>query len=177
MTRILLLRPSTTPRLILFSGRQYEAMPSQWRSIIAANFTYARLCALVPPPRFHLLRYYGVLSAHASLRAEVVPKKAVVPPAQLPLFDESAQQSPSAKAHAEKTAEPSRHPWSWLLRRVFALDVMVCVPSVPTSRETASPRYLCTDGRRMVWVRLFCDSGKPSRYRSLDPPEMSIGDG
>jgi len=26
-------------------------------------------------------------------------------------------------------------------------------------------------------VRLFCDSGKPSRYRSLDPPEMSIGDG
>ena len=23
-------------------------------------------------------------------------------------------------------------------------------PSVPTSRETASPRYLCTDGRRMV---------------------------
>jgi len=92
----------------------------------------ARLCALVPPPRFHLLRYFGVLSAHASLRAEVVPKKAVVPvapPAQLPLFDESAQPSAkasAAKSTAEKTAEPSRHPWPWLLKRVFAVDIMVC---------------------------------------------------
>ena len=75
----------------------------------------ARLCALVPPPRFHLLRYLGVLSAHASLRAEVVPGKAVeppttptTPPMQLPLLDESAQQPLSAKATAEKTAEPSR---------------------------------------------------------------------
>ena len=73
-----------------------------------------------------------MLSAHASLRAEVVPKKAdvlVAPPAQLPLFDESAP--PSAKARAakttaEKTAEPSRHPWIWLLQRVFAVDIMVC---------------------------------------------------
>jgi len=79
-----------------------------------------------------LLRYYGVLSAHASLRAEVVPKKAVVPlaaPAQLPLFDESAPPSAkasAAKTNAEKTAEPSRHPWSWLLKRVFALEIMVC---------------------------------------------------
>jgi len=99
----------------------------------------ARLCALVPTarrseatstwPRFHLLRYYGVLSAHASLRAEVVPKKAVVPvvpPAQLPLFEESGHSPLSAKAAEPKTAEPSRHPWSWLLRRVFALDVLVC---------------------------------------------------
>ena len=90
----------------------------------------ARLCALVPPPRFHLLRYLGVLSAHASLRAEVVPGKAVgpptTPPTQLPLLDESAQQPLSAKATAEKTAEPSRHPWSWLLKRVFAVDILVC---------------------------------------------------
>jgi len=84
----------------------------------------ARLCALVPPLRFHLLRYYGVLSAHASLRAEVVPKKTVVPvapPVQLPLFDERAPPSAkasAAKTTAEKTAEPSRHPWSWLLKRV-----------------------------------------------------------
>jgi len=79
-------------------------------------------------PRFRSLSYYSVLSAHASLRAEVVPKKAIVPVAlflQLPLFDESAP--PSAKASAAKTTEePSRHPWSWLLKRVFALDIMVC---------------------------------------------------
>ena len=61
-----------------------------------------------------------------------MPKKAVVPvapPAQLPLFDESAPPSSTAsaaKTNAEKTAEPSRHPLSWLLKRVFAVDIMVC---------------------------------------------------
>ena len=32
----------------------------------------ARLCALVPPPRFHMLRYHGVYAAHSSARPEVV---------------------------------------------------------------------------------------------------------
>ncbi|WP_106089402.1 transposase [Enhygromyxa salina] len=26
----------------------------------------ARLCALIPPPRLHMLRYHGVLAAHAN---------------------------------------------------------------------------------------------------------------
>jgi len=30
----------------------------------------ARLVALIPPPRFHMLRYHGVLAAHAKARAE-----------------------------------------------------------------------------------------------------------
>jgi len=50
-------------------------------------------------------RREAVLSAHASLRVEVVLKKAVVPvapPAQLPLFDESAQ--PSAETNTAKAA-------------------------------------------------------------------------
>jgi len=32
-----------------------------------------RLLASVPPPRPHLLRYFGVLSSHSALRREVVP--------------------------------------------------------------------------------------------------------
>ena len=68
----------------------------------------ARLCALVPPPRFHLMRYLGVLAGHSSLRAEVVPKKRAALlelPQQLPLFHEADEPTMSAK----KTAEPSRH--------------------------------------------------------------------
>ena len=94
----------------------------------AADFI-ARLCALVPPPRFHLMRYLGVLAGHSSLRAEVVPKKTAAQPEsprQLPLFDEADESTTSAKAAATKTAEPSRHPWSWLLQRVFAVDVLKC---------------------------------------------------
>jgi hypothetical protein len=34
----------------------------------------ARLAALVPPPRVHTVRYFGVFSSHARLRARVVPE-------------------------------------------------------------------------------------------------------
>jgi hypothetical protein len=35
-----------------------------------------RLAATVPPPRFHTMRYAGVLSSHANWRPLVVPKPA-----------------------------------------------------------------------------------------------------
>jgi hypothetical protein len=34
----------------------------------------SRLCALIPPPCFHMLRYHGVLAGHSRDRAEVVPQ-------------------------------------------------------------------------------------------------------
>ncbi len=34
----------------------------------------ARLCALIPPPRYTLTRFHGVLAPHAKLRPRVVPK-------------------------------------------------------------------------------------------------------
>jgi hypothetical protein len=81
----------------------------------------ARLCALIPPPRFHLLRYHGVLAAHSSVRSEVVPSREPPPaPAQLPLFAASDAEP------LEPPPPPSRHPWDWLLERVFAVDVSVC---------------------------------------------------
>lgn len=59
----------------------------------------ARLCALVPPPRFHLLRYHGVLAAHSSVRAEIVPGRELPsPPAQLPLFQPSKMAKHAAEA-------------------------------------------------------------------------------
>ena len=35
----------------------------------------ARLAVLVPPPRMHLTRYYGVFAPHSRLRARVPPAK------------------------------------------------------------------------------------------------------
>ena len=35
----------------------------------------ARLAALVPPPRFHLLTYHWVLAPNHAVRTRVVPKK------------------------------------------------------------------------------------------------------
>ena len=69
----------------------------------------ARLCALSPPPRFNMVRYHGVLSAHAKLRAEVVP----APPEPEPDPLELQAQLPLC---VEPEVVPRRKPWAWLLK-------------------------------------------------------------
>ena len=89
---------------------------------------------MVPPPRFHLVRYHGVLSSHATMRREVVPKP-LPPPShgdaqesargqlELPLFAALAHGRP--RAH-ERPRPAARKPWAWLLRHVFSIDVTTC---------------------------------------------------
>ena len=69
-----------------------------------------RLAALVPPPRRPLLAYHGVLAPRARWRAAIVLK---------PGADDGA--SPNAGARS-----PRRWSWARLLRRVFAIPVLVC---------------------------------------------------
>jgi hypothetical protein len=68
-----------------------------------------KLAALVPPPRVNLVRYHGVLAAHAKDRDKIVPKK---PDAQ--------------KLREERGASRNRLLWAALLARVFAIDVTKC---------------------------------------------------
>jgi hypothetical protein len=96
----------------------------------------ARLVSAIPPPRFHLTRFHGVLSSHHKLRSLVVPKPK--PPelapaaAQLALFalpETSMFAAPVGDPNPESTEPPykGRHPWSQLLRHVFAVDVTLCI--------------------------------------------------
>jgi hypothetical protein len=93
----------------------------------------ARICALIPPPRFHMVRYHGLLSSHASRRKEVVPKpdEREHDGKQLGLF-------PDASAGSDEL--PRRKPWAWLLRHVFQVDVTSCPACGGTMRllETAT---------------------------------------
>jgi hypothetical protein len=79
----------------------------------------ARVCALVPPPRQHMVGYHGVLSSHAKLRSEVVPAP-------------DASTSPTRVVQLDLFADndddegPRRKPWAWLLRHVFEVDVTTC---------------------------------------------------
>lgn len=70
----------------------------------------ARLCALVPPPRFHLIRAFGVLAHASPLRPYVLP----VPP------DSKHTGVPTAPPR------PKRMPWAELLLRTFQQDVTLC---------------------------------------------------
>lgn len=79
-----------------------------------------RLAASVPPPRFHTVRYAGVLAPASRWRSRVAPRAASATP---------AADEPSDKAHND-----SRHsqnaggyrPWAELLARTFAVDVLEC---------------------------------------------------
>jgi hypothetical protein len=68
----------------------------------------ARFAALVPLPKHHTVRYFGVLSSHAASRSEVVPAPAVPTPL--------AQDKPK---------NTSRYiSWSELLRRTFGIEIV-----------------------------------------------------
>jgi hypothetical protein len=62
-----------------------------------------RLAALVPPPRRPLVAYHGLFAPRARWRSAIVPKP-------LP---------------ADARAVARRWPWAQLLRRVFAMELLV----------------------------------------------------
>jgi hypothetical protein len=83
----------------------------------------SRLCALVPPPRFHMTRYYGVFASHHRLRARVI-QSAPQPPVQTQLSLLFVPGLPDELREASST--PRGYGWASLLARVFAIDVTVC---------------------------------------------------
>jgi hypothetical protein len=106
----------------LADGRLELRLKHAWKDgtsaiVLEPDDLMVRLVAAVPPPRWHLLRYFGVLSSHSRLRREVVPH----PPA-----DPSATAPPPAPGDqlelaldAESTEPAPRKRWAWLLKHVF----------------------------------------------------------
>ncbi|MCP3986091.1 MAG: transposase [bacterium] len=88
-----------------------------------------RLAALVPPPRFHTVRYHGVLASRSKYRADVVPSHS---DSDSPSHAGDSGKSTTPKAaqaqtDTERTSRPSRYyNWPELMRRVFEIDVLKC---------------------------------------------------
>jgi hypothetical protein len=105
-----------------------------------------RLVAAVPPPRWHLLRYFGVLSSHSSRRRLVVPTPAV---------DATASKPPPARGDqlellGDKDDAPApRKRWAWLLAHVPRRPVgdFQGSSSRPTSRTAHAARGRCAGPR------------------------------
>ena len=111
-------------------GRVRVHFKAPWRSgaahaDITAEKFLARLCALVPPPGFHMTRYFGVLASRHHLRPRILPPS-VVPASGQQLALGLAGDDDDSPAAAESTARPHRIGWARLLARVFAIDVTVC---------------------------------------------------
>ncbi|MBE7481597.1 MAG: transposase [Polyangiaceae bacterium] len=122
-----------------------------------------RLVAAVPPPRFHLLRYFGVLSSHSSRRRLVVPTPA--------LDDATANKPPPARGDQLELigdtddAPAPRKRWAWLLAHVFAADVETC------PRCSGPMRWAEVANTRAQITRLLAEHGLGPRA----PPATRVG--
>jgi len=77
-----------------------------------------RLATSVPPPRFHTVKYAGVLASASPWRSRLAPQS----PEVAEVAD--AGDKPVKPAHAG-----TYRPWAELLARTFAVDVLACPKS------------------------------------------------
>jgi hypothetical protein len=119
----------------LGDGRILYRLRHQWRDgtsyvIFDPLDLIGKLAALVPPPRFNLVRYHGVLAPSARWRSSIVPAVSSEASGSLNC-PECAVRKEEKDSKGKKPQNPSKgHPrnysWSELLKRVFGYDVLKC---------------------------------------------------
>jgi len=83
-----------------------------------------KIAALVPPPRAHRHRYYGVLAPNASLRSVVT----ALAPAAVPHAGHFIPPAPTSVATSEdpRHRAVSRYLWAMLLARIYEALPLSC---------------------------------------------------
>jgi hypothetical protein len=120
----------------------------------------ARLAALVPPPKRHLTRYFGVLSSHAASRSEVVPTP--------------AEPTPATPVEQDKPKNTSRYIcWSELLRKTFGFEI-VCSKCKSPLRLIA---LIKSEGVAKKVLRAMHLSSDIPQLRPARPPPQKTGGG
>jgi len=116
-----------------------------------------RLATSVPPPRFHTVKYAGVLAPASTWRSRVAPPRKA--PAEVPDATEEAK--------APKRAGTYR-PWAELLKRTFGVDVLQC----PKCKGRMKLVAMVTDAKSVT--RYLAGIGEladvPGRSPSRGPP-------
>jgi hypothetical protein len=124
-----------TERLsVLPDGRVLYRLRHKWRNgatqvVFEPLDLIGKLAALVPPPRFNLVRYQGIFSPASHWRSNIVPFNSGE-------SDTICHSGCSAEKHErnperkdlEKTSccHPRNYSWSELMKRVFEIDVLKC---------------------------------------------------
>ena len=159
-------------------GRVVYALRRRWRDGTSAvvfeplDFI-ARLAALVPRPRAHLLTYHGVLAPAAEWRDLIVPGEGAKKPLNTSSNTNTGSSLGGDEYPTRKPSRPTRHPWAELMKRVFEIDVLVC-PHYGGMRKLIA---LLTDGFvvRKILLHLGLDSEPPllAPARTLEESEFA----
>jgi hypothetical protein len=119
-----------------------------------------RLCASVPSPKLHTVRYAGVLAAHSKWRSLIIPAPS----------DDADATSPKP---SHDTLPPIRarsvyRPMAELLKRTFGIDVELCIRCGGRMRLVA----LVTDAHSIARIlnHLGEPTEPPARAPARDPP-------
>lgn len=117
-----------------------------------------RLASIIPPPRFNLTRYHGVLAPASPWREAIVPP----PPATPRCF--------RRRQKAAKGTPPTPRPawsidWATLLRRIYKIDILAC--KCGGRLEWIA---VVTDPRVIRRILDHLDRPDPPRQRARAPP-------
>jgi hypothetical protein len=126
--------PVATERLSpLPDGRLLYRLKRRWRDgtthmIFEPLELVEKLAALVPPPRFNLVRYNGILAPSAAWRPLVIPESEISDPLTHPNCPARMQLvSPdSGNSRNKSRCRPRNYTWAELMRRVWSIDVLQC---------------------------------------------------
>lgn len=121
LCKYLLRPPLSNDRLARTADGKYRiALKRIWDDgtaaiVVSGEELLARLAVLVPPPRFHTTRYFGVWAPRSALRRLVVPCS---PAAPKPASGEGG--------HCDEHNHRYRLSWAQALSKVFEIDIKEC---------------------------------------------------
>ena len=140
-----------------------------------------RLAALIPPPRFHTIRYHGLFAPNAKLRSlacALAPNhtaSAVAEPNTLAHDCADTHKAVSAKQDAPHRRR-TRMLWSQLLRRVFAVDVLRCPCGAAPDRKLIGvlSRAQTPDALDSFLRAIGEPTVPPPRAKARPPPQIDM---
>jgi len=170
MGRYLARPPIATDRLSRRPDGNFELLFKRpWRDgttamIFTGHELMERLCALVPRPRAHLVRYHGVLAPAFAARAQIVPTP-------IPDAEATAPRSPPPEG-VDAPRGPGRLPWASLLWRVFRKDALQCERC--DGRMEIVAAVLRAGAITRVLDHMGLPSAVPGFHPARPPPQLDL---
>ena len=160
-----------TQRLsVLPDGRVLYRLRHKWRNgatqiVFEPLDLIGKLAALVPPPRFNLVRYQGIFSPASRWRSSIAPfySGESESTGHACCNAEKQERNPDKKSFEKQSCNhPRNYSWAELMKRVFEIDVLKCECG-------ERMRILCAINPPDAIVKILDCLGLPTRPPPISP--------